>query len=183
MTASALTRPGERDRLPVKIGQIEWRLAGLLAIVAGAGAMMLYSLGGQDWQPWAPQPQWNHKLLITHGGGAGGDLLDRRADHGAVAAARGEQVALTARAAERTEDGADDHAGTEREPAGDEVGAESGERARDDATERGGAGRVERRVDMHVACHALEHLVGGAAREPVDRDESLHALPQVRLES
>lgn len=53
MTASALTRPGERDRLPVKIGQIEWRLAGLLAIVAGAGAMMLYSLGGQDWQPWA----------------------------------------------------------------------------------------------------------------------------------
>jgi len=27
----------------------------------------------QDWQPWAPQPQWNRKLLITHGGGAGGD--------------------------------------------------------------------------------------------------------------
>ena len=46
MTASALTRPGERDRLPVKIGQIEWRLAGLLAIVAGAGAMLLYSLVG-----------------------------------------------------------------------------------------------------------------------------------------
>jgi len=43
VTASALTRPGERDRLPVKIGQIEWRLAGLLAIVAGAGAMMLGS--------------------------------------------------------------------------------------------------------------------------------------------
>jgi rod shape determining protein RodA len=53
VTASALTRPGERDRLPVKIGQIEWRLAGLLAIVAAAGSMMLYSLGGQAWQPWA----------------------------------------------------------------------------------------------------------------------------------
>jgi len=26
---------------------------------------------GQDWQPWAPQQQWNHKLLITHGGGCG----------------------------------------------------------------------------------------------------------------
>ncbi|MFL6004018.1 MAG: DUF6351 family protein [Nocardioides sp.] len=26
---------------------------------------------GQDWQPWAPQEQWNHKLLITHGGNCG----------------------------------------------------------------------------------------------------------------
>jgi hypothetical protein len=24
---------------------------------------------GKPWQPWAPQQQWNHKLLITHGGG------------------------------------------------------------------------------------------------------------------
>ena len=53
MTASALTRPGERDRLPVKVSQIDWRLAGLLAVVAGVGGMMLYSLGGQHWQPWA----------------------------------------------------------------------------------------------------------------------------------
>ncbi len=53
MTASAISRPGERDRLPVKLGQIDWRLAGLLAIVAGAGSMMLYSLGGQSWEPWA----------------------------------------------------------------------------------------------------------------------------------
>jgi Tannase-like family of unknown function (DUF6351) len=26
---------------------------------------------GQDWQPWDPQEQWNHKLLITHGGNCG----------------------------------------------------------------------------------------------------------------
>ena len=65
MTASALTRPGERDRLPVKIGQIEWRLAGLLAIVAGAGAMMLYSLGGQDWQPWAAAHAIRFGALFT----------------------------------------------------------------------------------------------------------------------
>ena len=26
---------------------------------------------GQEWTPWAPQQQWNHKLLITHGGGCG----------------------------------------------------------------------------------------------------------------
>jgi hypothetical protein len=28
---------------------------------------------GQPWQPWAAQPQWNHKVLVTHGGGCGGD--------------------------------------------------------------------------------------------------------------
>lgn len=26
---------------------------------------------GQDWAPWAPQDQWNHKVLMTHGGGCG----------------------------------------------------------------------------------------------------------------
>ncbi|QZY29064.1 DUF6351 family protein [Nocardioides coralli] len=26
---------------------------------------------GQRWKPWAPQEQWNHKLLITHGGNCG----------------------------------------------------------------------------------------------------------------
>ena len=25
----------------------------------------------QDWKPWAPQDQWNHKLVITHGGSCG----------------------------------------------------------------------------------------------------------------
>ncbi len=28
---------------------------------------------GQPWEPWAPQDQWNHKVLVTHGGGCGGD--------------------------------------------------------------------------------------------------------------
>lgn len=53
MTASAISRPGERDRLPVKISQIDWRLAGLIALVGGAGAMMLYSVAGESWAPWA----------------------------------------------------------------------------------------------------------------------------------
>ena len=26
---------------------------------------------GQEWKPWAPQEQWNHKVLITHGGNCG----------------------------------------------------------------------------------------------------------------
>jgi rod shape determining protein RodA len=53
MTASALTRPGERDRLSVKLGEIDWRLVGLLAVIAGTGAAMLYSIAGGHWQPWA----------------------------------------------------------------------------------------------------------------------------------
>jgi hypothetical protein len=27
----------------------------------------------QPWEPWAPQEQWNRKVLVTHGGGCGGD--------------------------------------------------------------------------------------------------------------
>ncbi|MND83917.1 Rod shape-determining protein RodA [compost metagenome] len=53
MTASALTRPGERERLSVKLGQIDWRLVILVTLVAGVGALMLYSVGKQSWQPWA----------------------------------------------------------------------------------------------------------------------------------
>lgn len=26
---------------------------------------------GKPWEPWSPQEQWNHKVLITHGGGCG----------------------------------------------------------------------------------------------------------------
>lgn len=26
---------------------------------------------GQGWEPWSPQAQWNHKVLVTHGGGCG----------------------------------------------------------------------------------------------------------------
>ncbi|GAA0633832.1 rod shape-determining protein RodA [Brevundimonas lenta] len=53
MTASALTRPGERDRLSTKIAELDWRLIGLLCVVAGVGTAMLYSITGGHWQPWA----------------------------------------------------------------------------------------------------------------------------------
>jgi len=53
MTASALTRPGERDRLSTKIGEIDWRFVVLLALVAGVGGGMLYSVAGGSWEPWA----------------------------------------------------------------------------------------------------------------------------------
>ena len=53
MTASALTRPGQRERLSEKIGELDWKLASLLAFVAGMGALMLYSIAGGSWDPWA----------------------------------------------------------------------------------------------------------------------------------
>ncbi|WP_298163398.1 rod shape-determining protein RodA [Brevundimonas sp.] len=53
MTSSALTRPGERDRLSVKFGQIDWRFAALLCIVGGTGGAMMYSVAGGSWEPWA----------------------------------------------------------------------------------------------------------------------------------
>ena len=55
MTASALTRPGERDRLSTKITELDWRLVGLLCVVALVGTAMLYSIAGGQWRPWAVQ--------------------------------------------------------------------------------------------------------------------------------
>lgn len=53
MTVSALTRPGERDRLIVKLANIDWTFALLLSIIAGIGGVMLYSIAGGEWWPWA----------------------------------------------------------------------------------------------------------------------------------
>ena len=53
MTASALSRPGERERVSTKISQIDWRLLALICVVSGTGALMLYSVGGGSWSPWA----------------------------------------------------------------------------------------------------------------------------------
>ncbi len=53
MTASALTRPGQRERLPVKVGELDWGLAAMIAAIACTGALMLYSVADMSWQPWA----------------------------------------------------------------------------------------------------------------------------------
>ncbi len=53
MITSALTRPGERDRWIVKFADIDWMLCGLLCLIAGAGGLMLYSIDGSKWTPWA----------------------------------------------------------------------------------------------------------------------------------
>lgn len=56
MTVSALTRPGERDRPINKLGEVDWVFALALCGIAGAGALMMFSIAGSSWEPWA----WNH---------------------------------------------------------------------------------------------------------------------------
>ena len=58
MTASALTRPGERDRISSKLAELDWRVIGLLCVLAGIGTALLYSIAGGSWSPWA----WKHLL-------------------------------------------------------------------------------------------------------------------------
>jgi rod shape determining protein RodA len=65
MTASALTRPGERDRLSTKITELDWRLVALLCMVAFVGTAMLYSIAGGDWQPWALKHAIRFGLLLV----------------------------------------------------------------------------------------------------------------------
>ncbi len=61
MTSSALTRPGQRERLSEKLTEIDWRLAFVLTVIAGLGGMILYSAAGNNWGPWAD------KHLIRYG--------------------------------------------------------------------------------------------------------------------
>ena len=53
MATSALTRPGERDRPIVKFSQIDWTLAIAISLVAIIGGVMLFSVAGSSWDPWA----------------------------------------------------------------------------------------------------------------------------------
>jgi rod shape determining protein RodA len=53
MTVSALTRPGERDRLIVKLAEIDWIFVLVLCLIAGTGSLMLFSIAGSSWTPWA----------------------------------------------------------------------------------------------------------------------------------
>ena len=53
MTVSALTRPGERDRLIVKLSEIDWLFVLVLCLIAGTGSLMLFSIAGSSWTPWS----------------------------------------------------------------------------------------------------------------------------------
>lgn len=51
--ASAISRPGERDRPSIKLATLDWSLAAMLAIVAGVGGLMMFSIADSSWTPWA----------------------------------------------------------------------------------------------------------------------------------
>jgi rod shape determining protein RodA len=53
MTTSALNRPGERDRPLNKFLEIDWTFCLALALIASAGGLMLFSIAGGSWEPWA----------------------------------------------------------------------------------------------------------------------------------
>ena len=53
MVDSALSRPGQRERYDSKIAQIDWVFVGLLCTLTGIGILLLYSVGGMKWDPWA----------------------------------------------------------------------------------------------------------------------------------
>lgn len=64
MTASALTRPGQRERLSEKVTEIDWRLAMVLTLIAGLGGMILYSAAGNAWGPWADKHLLRYGLCV-----------------------------------------------------------------------------------------------------------------------
>ncbi len=53
MSATALTRPGERARVSSMLPEIDWNLVLLVSAVAAIGVAMLYSAAGGAWKPWA----------------------------------------------------------------------------------------------------------------------------------
>jgi rod shape determining protein RodA len=61
MTAAAITRQGERDRLSVKLAQIDWGFCLVITAITAVGGMMLYSIAGETWSPWA----WKHMALYA----------------------------------------------------------------------------------------------------------------------
>jgi rod shape determining protein RodA len=64
MTVSALTRPGERDRLVVKFGEIDWIFCLAITLIAGAGAVMLFSIAGNQWY-WAGPHMARYALFFA----------------------------------------------------------------------------------------------------------------------
>jgi rod shape determining protein RodA len=61
----SISRPGERERLSVKLGQIDWRFVALLCAVAGMGGAMLFSVAKGSWEPWAANHLIRFGLLVV----------------------------------------------------------------------------------------------------------------------
>jgi rod shape determining protein RodA len=53
LTATSLSHPGERQRLSSKLAQIDWTFCLVITLIAVAGGLMLFSIAGMSWTPWA----------------------------------------------------------------------------------------------------------------------------------
>ena len=53
MSATAISRPGERQRVSSMLPRIDWNLVLLISAVSAIGVAMLYSAAGSSWKPWA----------------------------------------------------------------------------------------------------------------------------------
>jgi len=53
MVQSALTQQGQRERYDNKLMEIDWGLVTLLCALASISIVILYSVGGMKWDPWA----------------------------------------------------------------------------------------------------------------------------------
>ncbi len=53
MSMTALSSAGERDRLIVKLGELDRLFCLALILIAGIGALMMFSIAGSNWEPWA----------------------------------------------------------------------------------------------------------------------------------
>ena len=51
--ASAISRPGERNRPTIKLAALDWNLALLVALVGAISTLMLFSIAESSWSPWA----------------------------------------------------------------------------------------------------------------------------------
>ncbi|MDC7677652.1 rod shape-determining protein RodA [Asticcacaulis machinosus] len=65
MAESALTRPGQRDRYQNKFVQIDWMLCLMMSLIAGMGGLVLYSVGGMSWEPWAYDHIFRYGLFFV----------------------------------------------------------------------------------------------------------------------
>ncbi len=65
MTASALSRPGERDRPLFKFLEVDWVFCLLLCLIAGAGSTIMYFVAGESWTPWAATHLMRYGILFV----------------------------------------------------------------------------------------------------------------------
>ncbi|MEO7027487.1 MAG: rod shape-determining protein RodA [Caulobacteraceae bacterium] len=61
MSVPTITRHGEAETLLAKLGRIDWRFCAVITVITAIGALMLYSIAGQNWSPWA----WKHLALYV----------------------------------------------------------------------------------------------------------------------